>query len=65
MGAMFPGHPYVRQEARRAEQEGERKERERVLRLIESYDRLNSPHGEEARDLLDYLSNAVRRGHQR
>lgn len=36
---MFPGHPYLLQETRRAESVGERKERERVLRLIGEYGR--------------------------
>lgn len=32
---MFPGHPYLRQQTHRAHEDGEREERQRVIRLID------------------------------
>lgn len=77
---MFPGHPYLRQEQRRAENKGETLERERVVRLIDA--RLNRLRPEYTRlqkeedwdgavpvagkiDELNLLRRAVQQGHQR
>lgn len=69
---MFPGHPYLRQETRRAENDGERKERERVLRLLalarsrmklwRDYPTVEQEANEE---LLGELERAVQQGWQR
>lgn len=60
---MFPGHPYLRQETRKAEHQGERLERDRVLRLIDA--RLRTMGDESVVAELQSLRRAVQQGHQR
>lgn len=62
---MFPGHPYLLQETRRAEDHGQQKERERVLRLLREYKNKMRQDEDPWWDLVAELEQAVQQGWQR